>query len=65
MGRKKEFPKWEDYTQIPLNRQYHQELHQIGISKFEDKYKIDLHKEALHILAKWIHVEMTTTTYEY
>ena len=56
-GRQRELSKWEDYTLIPLNRQYHQELHQIGLTKFEDKYKIDLFKEALFILAKWSHNE--------
>jgi len=56
-GRRRELSKWEDYTIIPLYRQYHSELHQIGLTKFEDKYKIDLFKEALFILAKWSYNE--------
>ena len=54
MGRNRKTSKWEDYTRIPLNRRYHTELHQIGISQFEKKYKINLYKEAFIILAKWI-----------
>ncbi len=54
VGRKRSLPKWEDYSVIPLIRQYHQELHQIGVLQFEKKYKINLYKEALKILAQWI-----------
>ena len=57
MGRDRNLPKWEDYARIPLSRQYHQELHQIGILQFEKKYYINLYKEALKILAKWIFKE--------
>ena len=53
-GRKRELPKWEDFTIIPLSHEYHQELHYIGMTKFEKKYQINLYKEALTILAKWI-----------
>ncbi len=54
IGRNRKTPKWEDFTIIPLCRKHHQELHQIGIKKFEEKYKINLYKEALKILAQWI-----------
>ncbi len=54
MGRKRETPKWEDCTIIPLSRRYHAELHQIGRKTFEKKHYINLYKEALIILAKWI-----------
>lgn len=56
MGRDRTKPKWEDYTVIPLCREHHQELHQIG-RQFEKKYKINLYKEALKILSKWIFKE--------
>ena len=54
LGRRRSLPKWEDFTIIPLNRRLHSELHQIGIAQFEKKYKINLYKEALLILARWI-----------
>ncbi len=61
MGRKRETPKWEDYTAIPLSRRYHAELHQIGRKKFEKKYYINLYKEALIILSRWIFNEQHNT----
>ena len=54
MGRDRKTPKWEDYTLISLCREHHQALHQIGRKTFEKKYYINLYKEALKILAKWI-----------
>ncbi|NHZ85227.1 MAG: DUF968 domain-containing protein [Planctomycetia bacterium] len=54
MGRKRSLPKWEDYTLVPLERRYHVELEQIGISRFHVKHNINLYKEALFILAQWI-----------
>ena len=54
MGRKRALPKWEDYTLVSLERRYHVELEQIGVTKFEERYKINLYKEALIILSKWI-----------
>ena len=53
-GRKREIPKWEDYTVIPLQRKFHVELEQIGLKKFELKYDINLYGEALNIVAHWI-----------
>ena len=46
-GRKRQVPKWEDYTAVPLQRVYHGEVEQIGIPAFNEKYKIDI------ILAGW------------
>lgn len=54
VGRKRALPKWEDYTLVPLERQYHVELHQIGVSSFEERHNINLYYEALQILAKWL-----------
>ena len=54
MGRDRKLSRWEDYTRIPLSREYHSELHQIGLAQFEKKYQVNLYKEALIILAKWI-----------
>ncbi len=54
MGRKRALPKWEDYTLVPLEHRYHAELEQIGVTKFEEKYYINLYKEALIILSRWI-----------
>lgn len=53
-GRKRSTSKLEDYMIIPLFRQYHTEVEQIGLAKFEEKYKINLYECALLILTKWI-----------
>ena len=53
-GRKRSTEKLEDYMIVPLFRQYHSELEQIGMKKFEEKYKLNLYECALSILVKWI-----------
>ncbi len=53
-GRRRSRERVEDYMIVPLFRQYHSELHQIGPAQFEKKYNINLYKEALLILVKWI-----------
>ena len=39
-----------DYTAIPLCREHHTELHSSGITKFEEKYSINLWKDAFKLL---------------
>ena len=53
-GRNRKTPRWEDYKAIPLCREHHAELHQIGIIKFENEWAVMLFKESLIILARWI-----------
>ena len=54
MGRKRALPRWEDYTIVPLCRNHHQELHQVGLTVFQNNWQINLVKKALLILAQWI-----------
>ena len=39
-----------DYTAIPLAREFHSELEQIGVKKFEKKYNINVWREAHRLL---------------
>ena len=46
-----------DYTAIvPMNRYYHQRLHQMGIQSFEAYYKTDLAAWAKRIQEYWIFI---------
>jgi len=47
-NRKKATPK--HFSAIPLCRTHHTERHSLGIPRFEDKYKINLWKEAFRLL---------------
>ena len=51
-NRKRQLP--EHYTAIPLARNYHAEVHQIGERAFELKYKINLWKTAYKLLIDWL-----------
>jgi hypothetical protein len=52
VNRKK--PNIRHFTVVPLNRLLHSEFHAIGIDKFQQKYKIQLWKEAFYYFAKWV-----------
>ena len=53
-GRWRKRERMEDYMVIPLFREYHSELHQIGPEKFEEKYNISLYECAFDIFVKWV-----------
>ena len=53
-GRRRSRKMLEDYMVVPLLRQYHTEFDDIGKTKFEEKYKINLYECALVILTRWI-----------
>ena len=56
VNRKK--PNIRHFTVVPLNRLLHSEYHAIGIDKFQQKYKIQLWREAFYNLAKWVLVKV-------
>ena len=43
-----------DYTALPLARRYHTEIEQIGVKKFEEKYNINVWKEAHRLLERFM-----------
>ena len=43
----------KDFSCINLCRQHHSERHNIGNVRFEDKYSINLYKEAFYLLRKY------------
>ena len=52
---------WKDarYVELliagkPLSREMHTELHQIGIDRFQEKYKIDLWQEAYYFFINFL-----------
>jgi hypothetical protein len=45
--------KQNDYTGIPLSRKYHQQLEAIGLSSFQDTYKINLYEQALWLFLEY------------
>ena len=51
MNRKKETPR--DYTCVPLCREHHQEYHTVGINKFEEKYNLNIWKDAFNLLRRY------------
>ena len=46
MGGNRRKPTLKHYSAIPLCRLHHSERHSLGTTRFEDKYKINLWKEA-------------------
>ena len=45
------------YALVPLCRGHHREFHDLEQREFEQLHNIDLHKELILILWKWIHKE--------
>ena len=54
MGNKRERPRLEDFTCIPLCRKCHTERHQIGNIAFEKKYNVELWKDAHYYLMEFL-----------
>jgi len=52
-GHRKE-PNQRHFTVVPLVREKHSELHDIGIHKFQEKYNIQLWQDAYYYFAKWL-----------
>ena len=50
MGGNRKKPSQKHYSAVPLCRLHHTERHALGIPRFEDKYKINLWKEAFKLL---------------
>ena len=42
-----------DFSCVPLCRLHHTERHSLGIRRFNEKYNVDLWKEALMLLRSW------------
>ncbi|MAH50663.1 hypothetical protein CMI37_32890 [Candidatus Pacearchaeota archaeon] len=55
-GRKE--PNQRHFSAIPLCRDLHIEVHQIGLHKFQEKHNIQLWKEAYYYVAKWLLIKM-------
>ena len=47
-----------DFSCIPLCRIHHSERHQIGNQKFENKYNINLWKDAFNLLSNYLKYEI-------
>ena len=45
--------KMKDYSCIPLCRIHHSERHQLGNKKFEDKYSVNLWKDAFNLIRRY------------
>ena len=43
-----------DYTSIPFAHVFHVEIEQIGVKKFEEKYNINVWKEAHRLLERYM-----------
>ena len=43
----------QDFTCVPLCRLHHTERHSLGLKGFQDKYKINLWKDAFLLLRNW------------
>jgi hypothetical protein len=52
VNRKK--PNMRHFTVVPLNRLLHTEFHAMGIDKFQQKYKIQLWREAMYSFGRWL-----------
>jgi len=46
-----------DYTAIPLCRTHHTEIHYSGNESFNDKYSIDVWREAFESYFRWVNNE--------
>jgi len=53
MGGNRKKPTLKHFSCIPLCRKHHTERHSLGIFRFEDKYKINLWKEAFRLLRRY------------
>ena len=53
MGGNRKNPTLKHFSCVPLCREHHTERHMIGIPSFEDKYKINLWKEAFKLLRSY------------
>ena len=53
MGGNRKKPSKKHYSCIPLCRIHHTERHSLGTKRFEDKYKINVWKEAFRILRRY------------
>jgi len=54
MGANIKKPNARHFTCIPLSRDMHTELHQIGMQRFQDKYKVDLWQEAYYFFINFL-----------
>jgi hypothetical protein len=43
-----------DFTAVPLCREHHDYAHKMGVSRFKNRYAIDLFEVALTLLIKWV-----------
>ena len=57
MGANRTKPNSRHFTCVPLSREMHTELHQIGIKNFENKYNIDLWQEAYYLFISFLVVK--------
>ena len=57
MGQSRKKPSSKHFTIVPLCREMHTELHQIGIHKFQEKYNIQLWQKAFNMLFNWFIVQ--------
>ena len=46
--------KGSDYTCVPLCAMCHNEIHTLGLRKFEEKYRANLYKDALTLIIEWL-----------
>lgn len=58
MGQNRKKPNQKHFTAVPLSRELHTEVHQIGINKFQEKYNVQLWQEAYYYFAKWLLTKM-------
>ena len=54
MGGNRKKPNYKHYTCVPLCRTHHRERHDLGIQSFEKKHNINLWKESVLLLAKYL-----------
>ena len=54
MGGNRKKPSEKHYSCVPLCRLHHRERHDLGTIRFEEKYKINLWKEAFRFLRKFL-----------
>ena len=54
MGRDRKKPLKEHYSVIGLCRLHHTEIHTIGVRNFEDRYGVNLWREAHSRLIDWV-----------
>jgi hypothetical protein len=46
-------PEWVHYSAIPMCREHHSELHQIGVVSFERKHNVNLYKDAITYMRRY------------